>query len=410
MGLRFYSQSNYPLNILLILEWLLMATAAIALILVSVFNDANSISIANSLGLILLAGMGLYFPEKLLNKWLYTISEYSLLLLLSFATDFPLPAMLFIIVVIRNCILFADEDLRQRFSITAVCFITCIISQGLRLWQGKFFFEVALDRVSLVLFGFLIVFGLVILFLQLLVDAVLAQKRSQEQLRKYALKIEEFATVEERNRIARDIHDSLGHSLTIFNIHLEAALRLIHSEPLEAESLLLEAKQIGKRSLREVRESVMMLRADIIQEKSLEEAISLLISEFQKSTGIIPHQSFEVCKKLLDLDDALPYSLPDNLKYTIYRLIQESLTNIRKHSQASEVRIAIQQTPKKVEVSIKDNGRGFDLNHERMGFGLQGMRERTLAIAGDLKIKTAPNQGCEIQADFPLSFLPEKIR
>jgi len=251
----------------------------------------------------------------------------------------------------------------------------------------------------------LIVFGLVILFLQLLVDAVLAQKQSQDRLREYALQIEELATLQERNRIARDIHDSLGHSLTIFNIHLEAALRLIYSEPTEAEALLLEVKQISKQSLQEVRESVMMLRADRLQGKSLFEAIAILVKEFQRTTGIIPQYKFEVFPECSF--DNLSKDLSDSQKSTIYRLVQESLTNIYKHSAASEVEITIQailkEPGKEIKVWIKDNGRGFNLNQHTCGFGLQGMKERTSAISGDLKIKTAPNQGCEIYASFPIN-------
>jgi signal transduction histidine kinase len=391
MRLRFHTKSSYPLNIVLTLEWLLLAVAAISLIVMAINNPAGFF--ANGLGFITLAGMGLYFPRKWRDKWLYTAVEFLILLLLAFVLGFPLPATLFIVVVIRNCVLFADENLFQRSAITIICFVTCLIAQSLRLWQGRFVFAIAFNQIGLVWMGLAIVFGLVILFLQLLVDTVMIQKRSQEQLRKYALQIEELATVQERNRIARDIHDSLGHSLTIFNIHLEAAIRLLESEPAEAKALLLEVKQIGKKSLQEVRGSVMMLRADPHQGKSLEVAIAHLITDFQKTTGIIPHYIFEV---------ALAENISEDLKVTIYRLVQESLTNIYKHSRASEVAIAIHQTVKAVKVCVKDNGIGFQLNHNPSGFGLQGMRERTTAIAGDLQIKTAPNQGCEIHADFPL--------
>jgi signal transduction histidine kinase len=391
MRLRFHSQSSYPLNILLFLEWLLLAIGAIG----AIFNRGSNLLVINSLGLLALAGMGLYFPQKWLNKWLYTVLEFGILGLLAFVAHFPLPALLLVVMVIRNCILFADEDLGQRSAITAIFFITCSISQGLRLMSGTFFFTVAANQIGLVWFSLLIVFGLATLFLQLLVDAVMIQKHSQEQLRKYAVQIEELATVQERNRIARDIHDSLGHSLTIFNIHLEAALRLIHSEPAEAESLLLEVKQIGKKSLQQVRESVMMLRADPLQKQSLEQAIAQLVNEFSKTTAINPRYSFEISFEVYA-------KLSEMLKVTIYRIVQESLTNICKHSDASEVAIAIDQRFTKIEVYIRDNGKGFDLNHNLKGFGLQGMLERTLALDGDLQIRSSLDRGCEIRASFPI--------
>jgi signal transduction histidine kinase len=396
MAQRFYSQSSYPLNILLNLEWLLLAIAAI----VTIYNHASSLLLLNVLGLIGLAGMGLYFPEKWLDKWLYTASEFAILLLVTFVGNFPLASVLFVVMVIRNCVLFADEDLRQRSAITLILFITCLISQSLRLWNWRFIFAISFNQIGLVWIGLLIVFGLVILFLQLLVDAVMAQKRSQEQLRRYALQIEELATVQERNRIARDIHDSLGHSLTIFNIHLEAALRLLYSEPTEAEALLLEAKQIGKQSLQEVRASVMMLRADPLQGKSLESAIAHLITDFQKTTGIIPRYLFEV---------SLAENISEALKVTIYRLVQESLTNICKHSGASEVAIAIQKTTDQMQLTIQDNGKGFDLRDRPTGFGLQGMHERVVELSGELTIKSAPNQGCCIHTIFPTSSPQNKI-
>jgi signal transduction histidine kinase len=81
--------------------------------------------------------------------------------------------------------------------------------------------------------------------------------------------------------------------------------------------------------------------------------------------------------------------------------VQESLTNICKHAAATEVAIAIQQTSKELQVIVQDNGKGFDLRHNPSGFGLQGMQERILALAGELKIKTAPGQGCHIHAIFP---------
>ncbi len=120
-------------NILLILEWLLLAIAAIALIVVAGLNHGSNFWF-NSLGLILLAGMGLYFPEKLRDKWLYTTSEFVIVLLLVFSLGFPLPAILFVVMVIRNCVLFADEDLLQRSTITVICFVACLVSQSLRLW------------------------------------------------------------------------------------------------------------------------------------------------------------------------------------------------------------------------------------------------------------------------------------
>ncbi len=110
----------------------------------------------------------------------------------------------------------------------------CILLQTYRLFYQDLLVEVRTEAIGTVRVGLLLVSGLVILFIHLLVNAVLNEREGQRQLtaannrlRQYALRIEELTAVQERNRIAREIHDSLGHSLTVFSIHLEAVLRLL---------------------------------------------------------------------------------------------------------------------------------------------------------------------------------------
>jgi signal transduction histidine kinase len=244
--------------------------------------------------------------------------------------------------------------------------------------------------------------GLLILFLQLLVESALSERKSREelvvansQLREYAIQIEELATVQERNRIAREIHDSLGHSLTGFNLHLEAALRLLQSDPEEAKQLLLEAKQLGSAALKDVRESVSALRSDPLEGRSLELAMRSLVEEFQRSSRIA---SQLVIDDLIDSDRYISLQL----KTIIYRIVQESLTNISKHSEASFVSIDCQVRNQNLEVTIEDNGKGFDPDRNMSGFGLQGMRERVLAVSGNLEIETSRGNGCKIVARFRL--------
>lgn len=399
MNLSAHPQSS-PLRLLLLLEWVLLVVAFIIQILVSIVHPNSGLSFLNGLGLIVFATMRLAFPHQWVYKLLFTASELGLLLLLTFVGEFSSPSLLYIVLVIRNCELLRGGDSLQskvRSSITALAFGVCMVSQTYRLWYGLLPIKIALSQFWPVWVGFLIIFGLVFLFLQLLVDAMLAERKGQEQLaeanaqlRHYAMRVEELATVQERNRIARDIHDSLGHSLTVFNIHLEAALRLLHSEPAEAEALLLEVKHLGARALQEVRQSVTVLRTDPLQGRSLSEAIAQMVADFQRTTGIAPSCTLEIDKPL-----------GGELNFTLYRLVQESLTNICKHAAATEVAIGIQQSDQEIQVIIQDNGKGFKLQFNPLGFGLQGMQERTLAIGGNLKIKTAPGQGCHVQAVFP---------
>jgi signal transduction histidine kinase len=399
MNLSTHPQSS-PLRLLLLLEWVLLGVAFIIQILISVAYPNTGFLWLNELGIIVFAAMRLAFPRQWVYKLLFTASEFGLLLLLTFVGEFSSPSLLYIVLVIRNCELLKGHDSLQRklrSAITVLAFAVCMLSQTYRLWYGRLPIKIALNQFWPIWIGFLIILGLVFLCLHLLVDAVLSERKGQEQLteantqlRQYAMQIEELATVQERNRIARDIHDSLGHSLTVFNIHLEAALRLLHCDPTEAEALLLEVKQLGTKALQDVRESVTVLRTDPLQGRSLQEAITQMVTDFERTTGIEP-----TCTLMLDRP------VIGELNFTLYRLVQESLTNICKHAAATEVAIGIQQSAQDIQVIIQDNGRGFQLRHTALGFGLQGMKERTLALGGNLKIKTAPGQGCHIQVVFP---------
>jgi signal transduction histidine kinase len=194
------------------------------------------------------------------------------------------------------------------------------------------------------------------------------------------------ATLQERNRIAREIHDSLGHSLTAFNLHVEAALRLFNSDPEEAKELLVEAKQLGSNALQSVRESVGTLRSNPLQGKSLTAAITQLTEDFARSTGITPDVSMQT-----------PMPLPDDQAIAFYRISQEALTNISKYAQATTVSIAISPT----QLQITDDGRGFDPTQTTSGFGLQGMQERTSAIGGEFQLVSAIGRGCTVVVTVP---------
>lgn len=212
----------------------------------------------------------------------------------------------------------------------------------------------------------------------------LAQERSLNQ------RIEEMATLEERNRIARDIHDSLGHSLVALNIQMETALALWQDDPDKAYAFLVEAKQLGSEALQAVRQSVSAIRSDPLQGQALSGAIATLIHEFQRTTRVLP-----ACR----INLSQPLSNPVNT--VVYRIVQEGLTNICKHAEATAVQIQLQTTASGLLLTIQDNGKGFWIDENRIGFGLQGMRERTTALGGELEITSAPGAGCRITARLP---------
>lgn len=213
----------------------------------------------------------------------------------------------------------------------------------------------------------------------------LAQEKALNQ------RIEEMAAIEERNRIARDIHDSLGHALVALNIQLETALALWDEAPDKAYTFLQEAKQLGSDALKAVRHSVADLRSDPLQGKLLETAIATLIQEFYHTAGITPECQIQ-----------LSHPVSHQLNTAIYRIVQEGLTNILKHAEATTVKLMAQSTEDGLHLILQDNGKGFEVHANPTGFGLRGMYERVNALGGQLQIASQPGQGCRITAFFPI--------
>src|ERR671932_852818 len=228
-------------------------------------------------------------------------------------------------------------------------------------------------------------------------QAELLQALDQE--RSLLRRIEEMAAIEERNRIAREIHDSLGHALTALNVQLQAVASLLTTDPAQAQSFLTQAQRLGKTAMQEVRQSVRALRADEQTEQPLEEAIADLAEEFRQVTGITPTIRIQLTGRV-----------PSPVSKTLYRVVQEALTNTSKYAQATGIQIQLVTTDDslpngkadRVCLTIEDNGKGFNCELKMTGFGLQGMRERVAALGGDFHLSAKPGAGCQIKVELPL--------
>ena len=148
--------------------------------------------------------------------------------------------------------------------------------------------------------------------------------------------------------------------------------------------------------MQEVRQSVRALRADEQVQQPLEETIATLAEEFRQVTGITPTVHIHLTK-----------SVCLSISKTIYRIVQEALTNISKYAKATQVQIHLatifQDGSDRICLTIADNGQGFSCDRETTGFGLQGMQERIAALDGEFHLTTAPGSGCQIQVKIPLS-------
>jgi signal transduction histidine kinase len=393
--------NNHPFRFLLYLEWILLAFAVITSILPSFSQRFQprfpELTICS---LVLFGLMGLRLPTRSsFNKVIYTTTEIFLILIIGFfggrtARLFP---FLYLILVTRSCLIF---QLPGRLVVTGLSFILFLLTFRRRFARVLLSpSPVVQERFLFFTLSFVLVFGLAMLFILLLMNAVLSERKSREKLavanqklRQYALRIENQATLEERNRIAREIHDSLGHSLTALNLQLETALKLWQSNPSKAQTFLTKAKELGSKALQDVRQSVSTMRSHPLQGQSLEQAIASLAENVQRSTGVAP-----ICQIRLS------HPIPVEMSTAVYRIVQESFTNICKYAQATEVKLEITTTKTHLELKIEDNGIGFDVTQNTTGFGLESMRDRTLALNGDFHIISVPGCGCQIIATIPLS-------
>lgn len=218
------------------------------------------------------------------------------------------------------------------------------------------------------------------------------------QLQEYSAQVEEIAAIRERNRIAREIHDTLGHSLTILAVQLETATQYEARGDPGLHEELREARRVASACLTDVRHSVEALRPDEASDGSLQERLRRLAAEFaatSRETAIT-----------LDLDEATHFLSPD-LSMTLYRCAQEALTNIRKHARATKVLLYLGTSAElegRVELTVLDNGQGgISEDEERArGFGLRGMRERVALLGGTVRAGPEPEHGWRVAVLIPL--------
>jgi signal transduction histidine kinase len=401
---RLLHHSTKSFRLLLYLEWvLLLIVVLIGILLPTPFSRLPKSPLLMILSIIAFGIMGLKLPQKLQrHKILYIAAEFALVLLATFGGGNRLFPILYLILVIRACLMFQATG---RLIVTGVAFLLFLGTLGYLILNARIptnFSEPITSWAIGFLLSFVLLFGLSLIFALLLTGAILSERQSHEQLaianhqlRRYALRIEDQATLQERNRIAREIHDALGHSLTALNLQLETALKLWSLDPNQAQIFLAEAKKLGAKALQEVRQSVSVLRSNPLHQQSLESALESLVQDFHRTTGILPECHWQ-----------LPWLLPPELNTTVYRIVQEALTNICRHGDAKAVQIELFPSVsalKKLTLMIRDNGKGFQINQNKTGFGIQGMQERTLAQGGEFQISSQPGVGCQITVTFPLT-------
>jgi signal transduction histidine kinase len=210
-------------------------------------------------------------------------------------------------------------------------------------------------------------------------------ERANGRLHDYAAQVEELATAKERNRIAREIHDSLGHYLTAANVQLEAARTVLAADdPPRALECIDRAQAATREGLADVRRSVTVLRAP------LRDAVQALVDECRAS-------GLEAALTV----DGTARPLAPRVEFALYRAVQEALTNVRRHAQAARVEVGLKIGTNDVALVVEDDGVGANGTPNGAGFGLLGLRERVELVGGRVTIRTAPRAGFAIRIQVP---------
>jgi len=214
-------------------------------------------------------------------------------------------------------------------------------------------------------------------------------EEANQRLRAYAIEVEQMAETRERNRLAREIHDTLGHSLTGIAAGLDACIITLEVAPEVTKQQLMKIRETARKGIVDVRRSVKKLRPDDLERLPFQEALMEMTKNYSESSGM------EISLDIFSWSDKLRQDQED----VIYRVLQECITNAKRHGHATKVKITIGGNEKYLLIVIADNGIGCeDVQH---GFGLKHMRERLELLHGSVHYWS--DEGFIVEAMIPLN-------
>ena len=221
------------------------------------------------------------------------------------------------------------------------------------------------------------------------------QARTNQQLVHYAASLEELTISRERNRLARELHDTLAHSLSAVTVQLGAVKTLWGSRPDAAKTLLDQADDSARDGLQEARRALQALRASPLEDLGLVLALEGLAKEAAVRAGVTLH---------CDVPDEKLTFLEPHIEQGIYRVAQEALENCVRHAEAKTLWVTMIYSAEKIQLTIRDDGQGFDPSQTipTGQYGVAGMEERARVIGGTLLVESSRGEGTTVQLVVPL--------
>ncbi|MBA3848966.1 MAG: two-component sensor histidine kinase [Opitutus sp.] len=262
---------------------------------------------------------------------------------------------------------------------------------------GVFWFHFGYRTVPEAVISYLAAFAFTAAFTFVTRKALDARERSEtlsreleaanEKLRAYAAQAGELATTRERNRLAREIHDGVGHYLTVVKTQLDVAAAVCASDPAQAKANIEKAARLTADALDDVRRSVGTLRTDAARPP-----LPVALQQLAVHGEPVPAVAIE----------GTPRQLPPAAEHALFRAAQEGLTNIRKHAQATNALLQLDfRDTTRVRLEISDNGRGAAEGSGQAGFGLTGLRERVELLGGKVESGNRLEGGFALRVEVP---------
>ncbi len=211
------------------------------------------------------------------------------------------------------------------------------------------------------------------------------------QMSQYSNTLEHLATSRERNRLARELHDTTAHTLSGISVNLEALKTIAPKNNPEMTEMIESSLSAARTGLSETRRALHDLRAQPLEDLGLELALKQLVDSAIERADL---------KAMVDIDS--PLHLPPNVEQVFYRVAQEALENTARHANASTIKIDLSLLDDRLMLSVQDDGQGFnekEINFDEH-FGMKGMRERALTIGADLLIESEPGKGTRLQLSW----------
>ncbi|MEL6161607.1 MAG: sensor histidine kinase [Cyanobacteria bacterium J06623_5] len=408
-------------RILAWIEWFLLAHCIVRTLTSVAFEPGVVTYLQLGLFVGSIAALSFFFPA---NRPLWQRRGYIALemLILLLTVTSPINTFLFFeLFVLKACFLLSRRDVILGTAITASLFLTQIMWQLPKLIEESRVNSAAyLDQPGQIAFDIFVEYLVGCTFVVLFGVVFASEQRSRLRAERLAGEVEALATKLERTRIARDIHDSLGHSLTTLDVQIALAQRYSQLEshpPVQNQPLLQiyssvashqteisspESKQANRnrtklqQSLNAAQQLVTQCLAEARQSLHTMRESSFCLNDALQTLAEQMRQSFQVKLKV-----QLPV-LPQQLNYQLYLIAKEGLSNVQKHAQATQVSLTLMSAGQQVILTLVDDGCGFDLSAVNSGYGLQGMQERSQLLGGQLTVHSQLQKGTRLRVTVPV--------